>query len=266
MSAKMGRLPRHVRACSRSVTWLKQSYVSLSRRRLLAGASLTAAVGFLGGASMAPVMAKAPMQNTQAPAFYRFKVGGIEATVVSDGPLPMGPPKPDIFIGCRRRSSARSSATTSCRLTMSRSSRMRSSSTPGEPRGRCSTPAWGTDRMLGPDTGRLVANLAAAGVEPKDVDAVVLTHAHPDHCFALMRDDGARTFPNAQIYMAQADFDFWTDEGKLANDMLKGFIAGARKHLVPNRDRMVFVRDGQEFLPGVQAMSAPGKRSAMPSK
>jgi glyoxylase-like metal-dependent hydrolase (beta-lactamase superfamily II) len=45
--------------------------------------------------------------------------------------------------------------------------------------------------MLGPDTGRLVANLIAAGIESKDVDAVVLTHAHPDHCFGLMTDDGA---------------------------------------------------------------------------
>ena len=232
-------------------------YVSLSRRRLLAGASLTAAVGFLGGASMAPVMAKAPMQNTQAPAYYRFKVGGIEATVVSDGPLPMGPPKADIFIGLSKEDLGKvltDNFLSIDNVTLEQNALVINT---GDRVALFDT-GMGTDRMLGPDTGRLVANLAAAGVEPKDVDAVVLTHAHPDHCFALMRDDGARTFPNAQIYMAQADFDFWTDEGKLANDMLKGFIAGARKHLVPNRDRIVFVRDGQEFLPGVQAMSAPG--------
>jgi glyoxylase-like metal-dependent hydrolase (beta-lactamase superfamily II) len=58
--------------------------------------------------------------------------------------------------------------------------------------------------------------------------------------------------------MTQADFDFWTDESKLSNDMLQAFIAGARKQLLPNCDRMVFVKDGEEFLPGVQAMSAPG--------
>jgi glyoxylase-like metal-dependent hydrolase (beta-lactamase superfamily II) len=58
--------------------------------------------------------------------------------------------------------------------------------------------------------------------------------------------------------MAQADLDFWTDEGKLTHPQLKDFIAGTRKHLLPNRDRMVFVRDGQEFLPGIQAMAAPG--------
>jgi secreted PhoX family phosphatase len=76
--------------------------VSLSRRRLLAGAS-AAAAGILGGAPLA--LAKASLQNTQAPAFYRFKVGSIEATVVSDGPLPMG--EPTCSSACRRRNSPR---------------------------------------------------------------------------------------------------------------------------------------------------------------
>ena len=65
--------------------------MSLSRRRLLTGASATAALGALGSASVA--QAKAPPLNTPAPAFYRFKLGSIEATVVSDGPLSIGDPK-----------------------------------------------------------------------------------------------------------------------------------------------------------------------------
>ena len=45
--------------------------MQLSRRRLLAGASAGAAAGMLAS----PVNAKAPMLNTQAPSFYRFKLG-----------------------------------------------------------------------------------------------------------------------------------------------------------------------------------------------
>src|ERR1700730_10588868 len=56
---------------------------TLSRRHLLAGASATAATGLVG--SPLPLAAKAPLLKTQAPAFYRFNVGSIEATVVSDG-------------------------------------------------------------------------------------------------------------------------------------------------------------------------------------
>jgi len=65
--------------------------ISLSRRRLLAGASATTALGLFGGTSV--TRAKAPMLNAPAPAFYRFKLGTIEATVVSDGPLSIGDPK-----------------------------------------------------------------------------------------------------------------------------------------------------------------------------
>src|ERR1700737_5357178 len=55
----------------------------LSRRHLLAGASATASAQL--GSSALPAAAKAPLLRTQAPAFYRFNIGGIEATVVSDG-------------------------------------------------------------------------------------------------------------------------------------------------------------------------------------
>jgi len=39
---------------------------------------------------------------------------------------------------------------------------------------------------------------------------------------------------------------------------MKAFVEGARKNLLPVRDRIVFVKDGQEFLPGIQAIAAPG--------
>ena len=36
------------------------------------------------------------MQNVQAPAYYRFKLGDFEVTVVSDGPLALGAPQDNI--------------------------------------------------------------------------------------------------------------------------------------------------------------------------
>src|SRR3978361_1729427 len=67
---------------------------NLSRRSLLAlGAGLGAST-MLGGSALA----RAPKLETQPAYFYRFGLGDAQVTVVSDGPLPLGPPK-GTFIG-----------------------------------------------------------------------------------------------------------------------------------------------------------------------
>ena len=62
---------------------------SVSRRDLLAGAS---AAGALAISSFDRAFGKAPMLNTPAPSFYRFKIGNVEATIATDGALPLGDP------------------------------------------------------------------------------------------------------------------------------------------------------------------------------
>jgi glyoxylase-like metal-dependent hydrolase (beta-lactamase superfamily II) len=54
---------------------------------------------------------------------------------------------------------------------------------------------------LDPNTGKLVQNLGAAGVERDAIDIVILAHGHPDHIGGNVDDDGNLTFPNARYVM-----------------------------------------------------------------
>jgi len=204
-------------------------------------------------------MAKAPMIKDQAPYFYRFAHGNMQATVVSDGILPLGEPSSS-FLGTSKEEIGKmltDNFLSPSTVILEQSALVLNT---GDKLVLFDT-GMGSSTMFGPTTGKLLASLKAAGIDPKDIDAVVATHAHCDHVWGIMADDGSRHFANAQIYISQADFDYWTDETKLSVKdpaYMQPFVEGARKNLLPNRDRIIFLKDGQEFLPGIQAMAAPG--------
>lgn len=235
------------------------SAINISRRQVLLSTAAVAGAAALSGLPLAPSLARAPLATTQAPYYYRFAHGKMQGTVVSDGILPLGDPSAS-FLGTSKEEigkmltdnflSASNAVLEQNILVLNTGDKLVLFDT-----------GMGSSQLFGPTPGKLLANLKAAGIDPKDIDAIVATHAHCDHVWGIMADDGSRNFPNAQIYISQADFDYWTDEAKLAIKepaFMQAFVDGARKNLLPNRDRIVFVKDGQEFLPGIQAMAAPG--------
>ncbi|MEZ4502158.1 MAG: MBL fold metallo-hydrolase [Dehalococcoidia bacterium] len=63
-----------------------------------------------------------------------------------------------------------------------------------------------------PGGGELIERLAELDVTPPDVDTIVHTHLHGDHCGWNVNDEaaGAITFPNATIHLHQRELDYWT--------------------------------------------------------
>src|SRR5437879_13228998 len=56
---------------------------------------------------------------------------------------------------------------------------------------------------------RLEGSLRSAGYTPEEVDIVLVTHLHSNHIGGLTTQDGKRVFPNADVYVAKAESDFW---------------------------------------------------------
>ena len=115
----------------------------------------------------------------------------------------------------------------------------------------------GAVKWFGHETGKLWGNLAAAGIDAAEIDLVLLTHLHPDHCFGLTTADGRKAFPKARVGVTRLEYDIWTGavESKAAR---ADWAQGARKALAPYKDDIFFLEAGKEAAPGVTVIDCAG--------
>ena len=106
--------------------------------------------------------------------------------------------------------------------------------------------------------GRFPVALAAAGVEPSDVDTILLTHAHVDHVGGLTLH-GKPLFPKAEMILNEAEARFWRDDAVMASAGAESepFFTAARTALDAYQSNLKLVGAG-EVLPGISLMPLPG--------
>jgi glyoxylase-like metal-dependent hydrolase (beta-lactamase superfamily II) len=225
----------------------------LDRRTLVRAGS--AAVGAAALAPTAAALARAPQVGKHAqPSFYRFKLGTIEITVVSDGTLTF----PAETLWGDRAEDARGLLTSTFQ--------------PSSPvRLQINTILVNTSDKLvlidagcGGDkfqktTGGLIGNLAAAGYPPGDIDIILLTHAHFDHLWGISDvKNVSLLFPSADFVASETEVAFWS-----APDLV-GKLSPAQKPLVTQVNlklaspRLRLIKAGAEVAPGVTTLDTSG--------
>jgi glyoxylase-like metal-dependent hydrolase (beta-lactamase superfamily II) len=127
--------------------------------------------------------------------------------------------------------------------------------------GRLALVETGSGNYLLPTAGKLLENIAAAGVDRADIEAVLLTHMHPDHSAGLTdMATGRRNFPNAELVVHEHEPKHWFDDAMMAKGSereKKLYFQAAREQTLPYQDRWRLFREGEVF-PGVTAIPAHG--------
>jgi glyoxylase-like metal-dependent hydrolase (beta-lactamase superfamily II) len=118
----------------------------------------------------------------------------------------------------------------------------------------------GTGGQIAPSAGALRDNLATAGIDPKAVDLVVISHFHPDHINGIKDKDNALIFPNAEIMVPEPEWAYWMDDANLnaAPTDLKLTFRNQRRIFSDIAPQVTRFAPGREVSSGIVTLAAAG--------
>lgn len=228
--------------------------MTLSRRHVLATA---AGAAVATAQSAGPAAARAPLSGKAAPAFYRFRLGSFEVTALHDG-IVQQPTFPENFV----RNASKADVQKAYEAVGFPTDRLTLSFTPLVVNTGANLVLFDTGfaDTGAPSVGTTVANLAAAGIDPKDIDTVVISHFHGDHISGVRNKAGAAVYPNAELMVGEAEWKFWMDDARMnaAPEAGRGGFANARRVFSPVAKDVKQFQWGKEILPGITAVQAEG--------
>jgi len=225
-----------------------------SRRTFLFSASASAAA--LGLAKQLAIIPSANAASLQDQGFYKFELGDIEVITVYDGHW--NKPHDEGFI--KNASIEETKAALQAAGQSPEHVQIPFTITFVKTGGRTIMFDAGTGAQLAPTAGRLAANMKAAGISADEIDTVIVTHFHPDHIFGLMaKDTNAQIYPDAEIIVPAAEYDYWTDEGIVASlPKRRQGLAKRIQATFPKWTNITRFEGEKEVTPGISAIPSHG--------
>jgi glyoxylase-like metal-dependent hydrolase (beta-lactamase superfamily II) len=222
----------------------------MDRRQFLATAAATAFIPSISA------LAAAPKVGTQAPGFFRFNIGDFEVTALHDGSVAgeiddkriPNVPLADVL------------------------KHMESQHMPTKPAiNQFNTMVVNTGSKLvlidsgfanngAPTTGKLAANLAAAGIDPKAIDTVLISHFHPDHINGLRTKEGDLVYAGAEHVVPAVDYGHFMSGEKMnaVPEAARGAFKVASRVFAPIAKDVRQADWGKEWAPGITAIQSDG--------
>lgn len=232
---------------------------SITRRGILGTTAAIAATPF---AAIAPARAAAPQSGKQAPGFYRYKVGSIEVTVVTDGQN--SNPLSDTYVANATKDAVNGVIESS----YMEKNKATHSYTPIVV--NTGSKLVVIDTGLGPNlyqqskgaVGQFQTNLVAAGIDRSAVDAVIISHFHGDHINGLLTADNQAAYPNAEILVPAVEWKYWMDDANMgkapAGSPLETNFKNVRRVFGALGNKATPYEADKELVPGITSVSTPG--------
>jgi glyoxylase-like metal-dependent hydrolase (beta-lactamase superfamily II) len=224
----------------------------LTRRSVFVAAAASAA------ATMVPRATTAAVPPTKSTGIFSYKVGDYEVVQLRDGARTF--PMPDAFV-----------------VNVSKDKAIEAAAAAYIPDGQVTIPfspmiistgsklvAIDTGNGLGAFAsskgvvGQARSNMEAAGIDPKQVDIVLISHFHGDHIGGLKNADGSPAYPNAEIKVPAVEAAFWADDSNQskANGFNKAQFANVKKMM--EGLKVTPYEANMEVAPGVTSLFTPG--------
>jgi glyoxylase-like metal-dependent hydrolase (beta-lactamase superfamily II) len=230
--------------------------MTINRRHFLQAAAAVPVAAVAIPATVKTAAASGAKAESQVPGIYRFSIGDAQVTALLDGYFDLPTDMVNGFDAVLAKDSLARNMQTLTGDTMQGAVNSYLVNTGGH----LTLIDTGAAQLMGPTLGNLGRGLKAVGVEPKDIDTVLLTHIHPDHTGGLVDANGKAVFENAELSVAKAEWDFWHDDAIMASvpEGSRVFFQMGRDTTAPYSDRLRLFESEEQILPGMTSMPLPG--------